>query len=127
MGKLHIWLKLGGLMNSNLRRDSLALLAGVAWLGVLIAYPASAGAATLQLGPGFWAGAADGFLALIKLLISPVVPVSIVDPAANWYYTAGYYLGVLIFAGSAGMAATVPTEPVQPRSLREERPALRLP
>ena len=74
---------------------------------MLSATPAEA--AAHAYGPGFWAGASDGFLALLKLLVSLVAPVSIVDPAAmSWHYDAGYYVGVLIFAAAAGLAASAP-------------------
>lgn len=64
-------------------------------------------AAALTYDPGFWVGFGDGLLGLLKLLISPLVDVSIVDPRADgWTYTAGYYLGVLTFAAAGGMAAS---------------------
>lgn len=69
--------------------------------------PFSVEAAALTYDPGFWVGFGDGLLGLLKLLISPLVDVSIVDPRADgWTYTAGYYLGVLTFAAAGGMAAS---------------------
>jgi hypothetical protein len=57
--------------------------------------------------PGFWMGFLDGFLSLLKLLLSPFVDVAIVtDDFGPWVYTIGYYAGVLSFAGSAGAAAS---------------------
>ena len=86
---------------------------GVALL--LMLFATSAQAAALGTDPGFWAGVADGFLALMKLLVSPITSVSIVDPAAvSWQYDAGYYIGVLAFAATAGMTAAAPaSEPAQ--------------
>ncbi|MBA3479465.1 MAG: hypothetical protein H0T52_13865 [Lautropia sp.] len=76
---------------------------------LLVLFATSAQAAVLVSEPGFWAGLTDGFLALLKLLISPVASVAIVDPAASgWHYDAGYYVGVLTFAAAAGMAASAP-------------------
>ncbi len=83
------------------------------WAALAALAPFSVEAAALTYDIGFWGGFADGLLGLLKLLISPVVSVSIVDPAADsWTYTLGYYLGVLTFAAAGGMAASAaPSEP----------------
>jgi hypothetical protein len=58
-------------------------------------------------GAGFWGGFLDGFLSLLKLVVSPVMDVTIVgDDFGPWGYTLGYYIGVLAFAGAAGAAAS---------------------
>jgi hypothetical protein len=55
----------------------------------------------------FWTGLVDGFLSLIKLLVSPLLDVSIIaEDFGTWAYRAGYYLGVLVFIGVAGAAAS---------------------
>lgn len=79
---------------------------------LLLTVPAQA--AVTGYGPGFWSGFGDGFLALLRLLLSPIVPVTIVDlDATSWTYDAGYYLGVITFTGTAGAAALPSqTEPV---------------
>jgi hypothetical protein len=60
---------------------------------------------------GFWTGFLDGFLSLLKLLVSPLIDVTVVSkdfgPSG---YAVGYYTGILSFAGAAG-AASFPTEP----------------
>jgi hypothetical protein len=57
--------------------------------------------------PGFWTGFLDGFLGLLKLLMSPFIEVTIVSERFGpWAYAAGYYSGVLAFAGTAGLAAS---------------------
>lgn len=83
------------------------------WTALAALAPFSVEAATLTYDIGFWGGFGDGLLGLLKLLISPLVSVSIVDPAADsWTYTLGYYLGVLTFAAAGGMAASAaPSEP----------------
>ena len=56
--------------------------------------------------PGFWSGYLDGFLSLLKLVLSPLMDVTIVsDNFGPWAYSVGYYLGVLSFAGAAGAVA----------------------
>ena len=56
--------------------------------------------------PGFWSGMLDGFLSLPKLVVSPLVEVTIVSKDFGpWPYAVGYYLGVLSFAGGAGAVA----------------------
>ncbi|NLD54356.1 MAG: hypothetical protein GX652_06810 [Burkholderiaceae bacterium] len=56
--------------------------------------------------PGFWSGYPDGFLSLLKLVLSPVIDVTIVsEHFGPWAYSVGYYLGVLSFAGTAGAVA----------------------
>jgi hypothetical protein len=53
--------------------------------------------------PGFWAGYLDGFLSVLKMIVSPFLDVAIVSaefgPLA---YTLGFYSGLLSFAGVAG-------------------------
>jgi hypothetical protein len=63
-------------------------------------------AAVVGAEPGFWVGFVDGALGLIKLLISPLVQMTIIkgDVQSGWY-EAGVYLGALSFAGTAGLAA----------------------
>jgi hypothetical protein len=57
--------------------------------------------------PGFWTGFLDGFLSLLKLLVSPFIEVTIVaERFGPWAYAIGYYSGVLAFAGVAGLAAS---------------------
>jgi hypothetical protein len=74
---------------------ALLLIAGAA----LAAEPAVSGA-------GFWRGLIDGFLSLFKLLLSPLLDLTLVaDDFGNWGYTGGYYLGVLLFVGAAAAAA----------------------
>jgi hypothetical protein len=59
---------------------------------------------------GFWMGYVDGFLSLLKLVVSPFVDVTLVSAYfGRWTYSLGYYLGVLSFAGLAGAAASVDT------------------
>lgn len=75
------------------------LLAGLA----LVATPAFA---AVDLSPGFWSGFLDGFLSLLKLIVSPLFDVTIVsEHFGPWAYSLGYYLGVLTFAGTAGALA----------------------
>ena len=46
--------------------------------------------------PGFWAGLTDGFLSLLKLLVSPLLDVTIVpEDFGRWAYAIGYYVGDL--------------------------------
>lgn len=94
-------------INRRLRPLSLVVL-------LLALAPFSVEAAALTYDPGFWVGFGHGLLGLLKLLISPLVDVTIVDPRADsWTYTAGYYLGVLTFASAGGMvASTADPEPV---------------
>ena len=57
--------------------------------------------------PGFWTGFLDGLLSLFKLLVSPLMNVTIVaEDFGTWAYAIGYYLGVLTFAAMAGAAAS---------------------
>lgn len=87
-------------------------VAGVAIVLVLAA--GSAEAAGMAYSPGFWSGFGDGFLALLKLLVSPLYDVTLVDTRADaGLYDAGYYLGVLLFAAFAGLAAS-PAQPEVP-------------
>ena len=65
---------------------------------------------------GFWSGFVDGLLSLFKLLLSPFLDVAIVGDVGTWSYTAGYYLGVLVFVGAAGAAAS--GEASEPREVR---------
>jgi hypothetical protein len=59
-----------------------------------------------DVGPGFWSGYLDGFLSLLKLVLSPLMDVTIVsENFGPWAYSIGYYLGVLSFAGAAGAVA----------------------
>ncbi len=123
----HLPLREIAIMNSPAKlspRRSMTLCGAL----LLLLFATSAQAASLPSEPGFWAGAADGLLALLKLLISPIASVSIVDPAAvAWQYDAGYYLGVLTFAAAAGMAASAPVvdpakvAPQPPRGLSAAR------
>jgi hypothetical protein len=60
---------------------------------------------------GFWTGFVDGFLSLLKLLVSPLIDVTVVsEDFGPWGYAVGYYAGILSFAAAAG-AASFPTEP----------------
>ncbi len=60
--------------------------------------------------PGFWPGYLDGFLSLPRLIVSPVVDVTIVrEHLGPLGYTAGYCLGLLSFAAAAGALAAVET------------------
>ena len=55
----------------------------------------------------FWTGFIDGFVSLIKLLLSPLLDVTLVaEDFGAWGYRMGYYFGVLAFAGMAGAAAS---------------------
>ncbi len=74
----------------------------------LLAMHAGTAEAALDYGPGFCAGLGDGFLSLLKLLVSPVFEVSILDRsnAQSGFYVFGYYLGVIVFALAAGTAAS---------------------
>jgi hypothetical protein len=66
--------------------------------------PAFAGASPV----GFWVGYVDGFLSLLKLVVSPFMDVTLVSAYfGRWTYSLGYYLGVLTFAGLAGAVASV--------------------
>jgi hypothetical protein len=66
----------------------------------------SEAAAVLGAEPGFWVGFLDGASGLIKLLISPLVQMTIIKgDVQSWWYEAGVYLGALSFAGAAGLAA----------------------
>ena len=57
--------------------------------------------------PGFWAGYVDGFLSLLKLVVSPLMDVTLVSADLHhWAYSLGYYLGLLTFAGVAGAIAS---------------------
>jgi hypothetical protein len=59
-----------------------------------------------DVSPGFWSGFLDGFLSLLKLVVSPLMDVTVVsDSFGPWAYSLGYYLGVLSFAGAAGAVA----------------------
>ena len=65
----------------------------------------------------FWTGFIDGFVSLIKLLLSPFFDVTlVVEDFGGWGYRMGYYLGVLTFAGVAGAAAS--SEPAQTGEVR---------
>jgi hypothetical protein len=78
----------------------------VALLLILLAAPALAAEPALA-GPGFWSGLVDGFLSLFKLLISPLLDVSLVaDEFGTWSYSSGYYVGVLMFLGTSGAVAS---------------------
>ncbi len=56
--------------------------------------------------PGFWSGYLDGLLSLLKLVVSPLIDVTIVSESFGpWSYSIGYYLGVLSFAGAGGALA----------------------
>jgi hypothetical protein len=95
MCKLHIRTSAVGRIARLLVFVALILFASAA----LAAEPAVAGA-------GFWRGLIDGFLSLFKLLLSPILDLTLVaDDFGNWGYTGGYYLGVLLFVGTAGAAA----------------------
>lgn len=60
---------------------------------------------------GFWTGFLDGFLSLLKLLVSPLIDVNVVSrDLGPWGYAVGFYAGILSFAAAAG-AASFPTEP----------------
>lgn len=61
--------------------------------------------------PGFWAGYIDGFLSLLKLVVSPFLDVTLVAAdLGHWEYSLGYYLGLLTFAGLAGAIASRESE-----------------
>jgi hypothetical protein len=82
------------------------------WSGAAAAASTGAAIAGSVGSPGFWSGFSDGFLALLKLLVSPLYSVALVDTTADTrLYDVGYYAGVLIFAALAGFAAS-PAEPV---------------
>jgi len=57
--------------------------------------------------PGFWSGLGDGFLGLVKFLVSPLLDVAVFHPddATDGLYLLGYYLGAILFAIGAGTAA----------------------
>jgi hypothetical protein len=81
------------------------------WSGAAAAAAMAAAMTGALDSPGFWSGFGDGFLALLKLLVSPLYSVALVDTSADTrLYDAGYYLGVLLFAAFAGFAAS-PAEP----------------
>lgn len=74
---------------------------------LLAVYAAPALADSAAYAPGFWAGFVDGFMALLKLLASPFIQVTLVDEGAHAFtYDIGYYGGVLTFAASAAAAAS---------------------
>ena len=83
---------------------------GCLWLSVLTLLVVASGATlafAAEPAPGFWAGYVDGFLSLLKLVVSPVMEVTLVSEAfGQWGYSLGYYLGLLTFAGLAGALAS---------------------
>jgi len=82
-------------------------LARLSALFLFAIYAAPALADTAAYAPGFWAGFVDGFMALLKLLASPLIQVALVDAGAHALaYDIGYYGGVLTFAASAAAAAS---------------------
>ena len=86
-------------MQYVLRLSALLLLASVS-------SPASAAESAVAVA-GFWSGFIDGFLSLLKLLLSPWLDVTLVaDHFGAWGYAIGYYLGVVAFVGAAGAAAS---------------------
>jgi hypothetical protein len=94
---LHIWENLVTHLPKALAFLAFALFAGPA----LAADPSV----------GFWTGFADGFLSLLKLLVSPLIDVTVVaKDMGPWNYAAGYYAGILSFAATAG-ASSFPAEP----------------
>ncbi|MGD9869190.1 MAG: hypothetical protein AB7U38_14460 [Hyphomicrobiales bacterium] len=61
--------------------------------------------------PGFWPGYLDDLLSLLKLMMSKVIDVRIVqDHLGPWGYTAGYCLGLLTFVVGAAAFAFVETK-----------------
>lgn len=92
----------------QLRARSQGKRALVLLAAILLAMHAAPAEAALNYGPGFWAGLWDGFLSLLKFLISPLFEVNIFDRsnAQSGSYVFGYYLGVIVFALAAGTAAS---------------------
>jgi len=94
-------------------------LAGAGSAAMILLWSGGAEAASIAASmvdsPGFWSGFGDGFLALLKLLVSPIYSVTLVDTSAEGrLYDVGYYLGVLLFATFAGFSAS-PAQPVVPQ------------
>jgi hypothetical protein len=58
--------------------------------------------------PGLWTGFWDGFVSLLRFLISPLLDVSVFDHngAGSGLYVIGYFTGVLGFALAAASAAS---------------------
>ena len=96
------------LLQAMMMRDNpvvpTALSKAILILGVVfIALQASSAEAAVVNPPGFWAGLGDGFLSLIKLLVSLVANVTLFDrEARSLSYDIGFFLGVFGFAGLAG-------------------------
>jgi hypothetical protein len=75
-------------------------------LVALAIFPAPLLAVSISDG-GFWTGFVDGFLSLFKFLLGPITNVTLTgSESGTWGYTIGYYLGVLVFLGAAGAAAS---------------------
>ncbi len=80
------------------------------FLALVLALESPLASATAEIplsdGPGFWTGLLHGFLSLLKLLISPFVEVTLVDSGAHLFsYDIGFFVGVLLFAGTGAAAA----------------------
>jgi hypothetical protein len=103
-------------------KNRAALHYSVRLIPLLVLFCPLAGEAATFVGsnPGFWAGFVDGSLGLLKLLLSPLLQVTIIQAdAQSWWYDAGVYTGALSFAAAAGMAAA-PAEKVASFTLPSE-------
>jgi hypothetical protein len=78
-------------------------MVGATFVAPLFAGPAFAA----EPAPGFLAGYIDGILSLLKLVVSPLVEVTLVSAdLGDWEYSLGYYLGLLTLAGVASAIAS---------------------
>lgn len=74
---------------------------------VMLASFAAPAMASTAIMATFWTGLVDGFLSLLKLLVSPLFNVVLAaEDFGTWGYRVGYYIGVLMFVGVAGATAS---------------------
>lgn len=89
-------------------RKSGSRLSGLAlpWIAVFVLGCAGDVELGLQVAKGFWAGFADGFLVVLKLVASVFADLSIYDRSnAQSLYHLGFYLGAVAFIGIGAIAS----------------------